>query len=112
MMIEVEVKNSTSEPRTANLEDSDEARGGLAFEASPIRAWRTSLVSELNRATTAGRWSTALMGIAWIHLFCFLGCQAVYDPAIVSDLRYPLLWIAELAGVLAVLRVVLGRGWM
>ena len=69
-------------------------------------------MSELNCGTTKGRLSTALMGVAWIHLFCFLGCQAVYDPAIITDFRHPLLWIVELAGVLALLRAVLGRGWM
>jgi hypothetical protein len=110
-MIEVEAKNCKSVSRAADLEDGDEAMGEITFQMSHIRAWRTSLVSDLNRATTAGRWSTALMGVAWIHLFCFLGCQAVYDPAIVSDLRHLLLWIMELAGVLAVLRAVLGRGW-
>jgi hypothetical protein len=111
-MIEVEAKNGKSVSRVANLEISEEAMGGLTFQSSPIRAWRTSLVSDLSRATTEGRWSTALMGVAWIHLFCFLGCQAVYDPAIITDFRHPLFWIAELAGVLALLRVVLGRGWM
>jgi hypothetical protein len=111
-MMEVEAKNGEMVSHAANLEMSDEAMGGLAFESSDIHAWRTSLVSDLNRASTKGRWSIALMGVAWIHLFCFLGCQAVYDPAIISDFRHPLLWMVELAGVMAVLRVVLGRGWM
>jgi hypothetical protein len=52
------------------------------------------------------------MGVAWIHLLCFIACQSVYDPAIIADYRQPLIWIAELAGVLALLRMVLGRGWM
>jgi hypothetical protein len=111
-MIEVEAMNGKSVPGAANLEASDEAISGLTFQSSPIRAWRTSLVSDLNRATAERRWSTALMGVAWIHLFCFLGCQAVYDPAIISDFRHPLLWVVELAGVLALLRAVLGHGWM
>ena len=111
-MIEVDAKNGRTVSRAANSEMEDEAIGGLAFESPHLRAWRASPVSELNCGPTKGRLSTALMGVAWIHLFCFLGCQAVYDPAIITDFRHPLLWIVELAGVLAVLRAVLGRGWI
>ena len=111
-MIEVNAKNGRTVSRAANSEMEDEAIGGLAFESPQLRAWRASPVSELNCGPTKGRLSTALMGVAWIHLFCFLGCQAVYDPAIITDFRHPLLWIVELGGVLAALRAVLGRGWM
>jgi hypothetical protein len=111
-MIEAEAKNGKVVSRTANLEVSDEASAGFAFESPHLRAWRASPVSDLTCGPTKARLSTALMGVAWIHLFCFLGCQAVYDPAIITDFRHPLLWIVELVGVLALLTAVLGRGWM
>jgi hypothetical protein len=111
-MIEVEAKNGKMVSRAADFEMGDVAMAGLHFESSELRSWQTSLESDLKSATTKGRWSTALMGVAWIHLLCFLGCQAVYDPAIVTDFRHPLLWIVELAAVLALLRKVLGRDWM
>jgi hypothetical protein len=111
-VIELEAENGKMVSAAEKLKISDEAMGGLADESSQLRAWRASLVSELNSATARGRWSTALMGIAWIHLFCFLGCQALYDPAVITDFRHPLLWSVELAAVMALLRIVLGRAWM
>jgi hypothetical protein len=51
------------------------------------------------------------VGVAWIHLLCFLGCQGIYDPAVLRDLRHPVIWTVELLAVLAYLRATLGRGW-
>jgi hypothetical protein len=111
-MIEADAKNGTMDSRAAKCEIGEEAMSGQAFASFDLREWRGSLERDLNCATTRRRWSTALMGIAWIHLFCLLGCQALYDPAIVTDYRHPVLWMIDLAGVLVLLRAVLGRGWM
>jgi hypothetical protein len=93
--------------------DSKEDLGGtLAVDALDLRAWKAALSNDLDRSMAAGRWPTALVGVAWIHLLCFAGCQAVYDPAVISDLRHPMFWTIELLSVLALLRNVLGRGWM
>ena len=39
------------------------------------------------------------------------GCQAFYDPEVLSDLRHPLLWAGEVASILGILRGFGGRGW-
>ena len=96
-MIEVNANNGRVS-RAANIKVDDEAIGGPAFESPHLRAWRASPVSELTCGPTKGCSSTAPMGVAWIHLFCFLGCQALYDPAIITDFRHPLLWIVDLGG--------------
>ena len=43
-------------------------------------------------ATGAGRWSRAIMAVAWIHLAVFLGCQALHDPAIAERSPALALW--------------------
>jgi hypothetical protein len=111
-MIELEEKTAMSIARPARLGAKEDVGGALTIDGLGLRAWKVALIKDLDRSIAAGRWSTALMGVAWIHLLCFLGCQAVYDPAIVTDLRHPLLWVLELFAVLALLRNVLGRGWI
>jgi hypothetical protein len=76
--------------------------------------WTELLRQDLQRviARSGTRWSRAFVAIAWIHLFTFLGCQALHDPALTRDLRVPLLWFAELVAILAALRVIVGRGWI
>jgi hypothetical protein len=88
------------------IEDGDPGE-----KASPQVAWRAVLLDELRRSGVRERLARALVGVAWIHLTCFLGCQAVYDPAIRTELRHPLLWVTELVAVLFYLRMSLGRGW-
>jgi hypothetical protein len=74
-------------------------------------AWRQALLDEVRGTAVRERLARGLAGVGVIHLICFLGCQAVYDPAIKSDPRHPMLWVAELAGVLVYLRIALGRDW-
>jgi hypothetical protein len=112
MMIEAEAKNGKIVSHAANFSMSNEAMDAFRDDSLNLCAWKTSLVNDLNRSTARGRWSTALMGVAWIHLFCFVSCQAVYDPAIVTDVRHPALWLVELVGVLVLLQRVLGLGWI
>src|SRR6516165_213224 len=94
------------------LADEEQAVGALVIEARPA-AWRDLLRADLHRTLERGRerWARAVMTVAWIHLFCFLACQALYDPSVHRDPRLMFLWAGELAAVVAVLRVVVGPGW-
>jgi hypothetical protein len=86
--------------------------GALRLEASPT-AWRDSLREDLARTIEHGRggWSRAVAAVAWIHLGCFLVCQALHDPSLKSDPRLVLVWGAELIAVIAALRTIVGPRW-
>jgi hypothetical protein len=75
--------------------------------------WNAALRAELDRAVVQGngRWSRALVSVAWIHLFTFLACQALHDPVAERDVRHLVLWIIELAVVILTMRRVAGLGW-
>ncbi|MFO0892180.1 MAG: hypothetical protein U0790_23960 [Isosphaeraceae bacterium] len=109
-MIEVGSKPLRSAPRVMAMDFEDEAR--IAQETAPVAAWKHLLLDELRQPHVRRRLALALAGVGWIHLFCFLGCQAAYDPSIGTDLRHPLLWLTELVAVLYLLRNVLGKGWI
>jgi hypothetical protein len=98
--------------RAVGLGSKEALYGTRAVEAPDLRAWKAALGHDLDRSMAAGPWPTALVGVAWVHLLCFAGCQAIYDPTVIRDLRHPLHWTIELVSVLALLRNVLGRGWM
>jgi len=78
-----------------------------------VRDWKAALGAELDRAIVqgGGRWSRALMVVAWIHLATFAACQALHDPLVERDVRHLLLWVAELAAVIVAMRKVAGLGW-
>jgi hypothetical protein len=95
-----------------SLAEEEQAAGAWVVEAPPA-AWKDLLRADLDRALERGgdRWSRAVTAVAWIHLVCFLACQALSDPGVRRDPRLVLLWAGELAAVVAVLRVVVGAGW-
>ena len=63
--------------------------------------WNAALREELDRAIVrgGGRWSRALMAVAWIHLVTFLACQFLHDPLVERDVRHLVLWVVELVVV-------------
>ena len=81
-------------------------------EPSP-EVWKDSLREDLARTIERGqgRWSRALAAVAWIHLACFLGCQALHDPSRQSDPRLVLVWGAELVAVIVAMRAIVGPRW-
>jgi hypothetical protein len=76
-------------------------------------AWKNALREELDRTVASGngRWSRALMAVAWIHLVAFLGCHALHSPGRESDPRHILVWFIELVAVFLAMRVFAGKGW-
>jgi hypothetical protein len=95
------------------LVDGNRTADGLRCDAE-ISDWKAELRTDLGVTFErgAGRWSRAMAAVAWIHLFSFLLCQKLYDPALQRDPRLLLVWIGELAAVLAALRALAGPGWM
>jgi len=90
----------------------DDPGGTAMLDGPDLRTWKAALGKDLDRSIASGPWPSALIGVAWVHLLCFAGCQAVYDPAVRSDSRHPMLWVAEFFAVIVLLRVVVGRDWM
>jgi hypothetical protein len=84
----------------------------LNGDAAPLD-WNRALRAELDRAVVEGngRWSRALIAVAWIHLFTFLACQFLHDPLVERDVRHLVLWIIELVVVILTMRRVAGLGW-
>jgi hypothetical protein len=88
-------------------------------EVSPsgvsLLAWREALREELNQTIVlgGGRWSRALMAVAWIHLIAFVGCHLLREPSRDggSDPRHMLVWFAELVAVFVAMRIFAGKGW-
>ena len=80
-------------------------------QSPDLRGWKAALAADVLRVAARDRWGWALMAIGWVHLAAFLTCQAIYDPARLSDPRHLALWLAELAAILGVMRWVAGPGW-
>jgi len=76
-----------------------------------LAQWKARLAAEVGAAAVRDRWGMALMAVGWVHLGCFLACQALYEPGRFDDLRYPGLWVLELLAVAGVMRGIAGRGW-
>jgi hypothetical protein len=78
-----------------------------------VRDWKAAIGAELNRAIVCGggRWSRALLVVAWIHLATFAACQVLHDPLVERDVRHLILWVVELAAVILAMRRVAGLGW-
>ena len=76
-------------------------------------AWKNALREELDRtiASGNGRWSRALMAVAWIHLLAFVVCHALHSPGRESDPRHILVWFIELVAVFFAMRAFAGKGW-
>ena len=62
----------------------------LNGDAAPLD-WNKALRAELDHAVVQGngRWSRALLAVAWIHLFTFLSCQLLHDPLVERDVADP-----------------------
>jgi hypothetical protein len=95
------------------LVDRNRRAAGLQTEPT-IWDWKSELRMDLDGAFErgGGRWSRAIAAVAWVHLVCFLLCQALSDPTRQRDPRLLIVWLGELAAVLGVLRVVSGPGWI
>jgi hypothetical protein len=78
-----------------------------------LPSWKGLLGEELDRALKRGdgRWSRALMAVAWIHLLAFLVCHTLHSPSQESDPRHILVWFIELVTVFVAIRIFAGRGW-
>ena len=90
----------------------DAAGSPFTSVADPLN-WHAALRAELDSAVVRGngRWSRALVAVAWIHLLTFLGCHVLHDPGVERDVRHLVLWVVELAAVIIAMRRVAGLGW-
>ena len=70
------------------------------------------MLAELSELATRRPWGHALMAVGGVHLAFFLVCQAVYTAGVRAAWPSLLLWSAELAAVLGVMRLVAGRHWL
>lgn len=95
------------------LLDEERAAPSLRLDAT-ITDWRTGLRADLDGAFErgAGKWSRAIAAVAWIHLGCFLVCQAIYQPDVPRDARHFYIWVVEFFAVLAAMRAIAGPRWM
>jgi hypothetical protein len=98
--------------RPAPLSLSRDQEDSLPFKDLKFQLWKGHLTEELNRSAVRKRLSIALAGVACINLATFLICQLIYVPDGRRDYRHPLLWLLDLAAVLAFLRESLGRNWV
>lgn len=73
--------------------------------------WKAVLGDETRATFGRGGYPAALMAAGWVHLGFFLVCQWLYDPAIESDVRFPIVWSLEILAVIATMRAAAGRGW-
>jgi hypothetical protein len=78
-----------------------------------VSDWRALLRQEIDQAITqgGGRWSRALMAVAWIHLLAFVICHLLHSPRQDSDPRHILVWFIELVAVFVAMRIFAGKGW-
>ena len=75
--------------------------------------WKALLRQEIDQAISrgGGRWSRALMAVAWIHLLAFFVCHLLHSPRQDSDPRHILVWFIELVTVFVAMRIFAGKGW-
>ncbi len=94
------------------LIEQERSENANALDAAAT-AWRNALREELDRTLVNGngRWSRALMAVAWIHLLAFLVCHTLHSPSQDGDPRHILVWFIELVTVFAAMRVFAGKGW-
>jgi hypothetical protein len=81
--------------------------------AGVVPSWKAGLRHEIDRALIrgGGRWSRALMAVAWIHLLAFIVCHTLHSPSQDSDPRHILVWFVELLCVFVAMRIFAGKGW-
>lgn len=73
--------------------------------------WKAAWAADLARVASRDRWGLALMTVGWIHLTCFLGCQAMFCAGDLTSWHYVAAWGLELGLALGVLRLLNGPGW-
>jgi hypothetical protein len=110
-MIEVEENGRETIGFTLVRDLQEEARRPSTLAPLDLRAWKAGLIDELNRSAVRRRLAVGLAGVGCIHLATFAIGQSIFDPAILRDLRHPVLWFLELVAVMVFLRKTLGRGW-
>ena len=74
-------------------------------------SWRSGFLAELDRSAVRGRWGRALQAVGAIHLISSLICQVLYDPAIIDDMRHPVVWAFEVLALVLAFRLASGPGW-
>jgi hypothetical protein len=94
------------------LLEQEQAADDFTTTRAPL-PWSGALRDELDRviARGGGRWSRALMAVAWIHVVAFGVCHVLGSPVGQSDPRHVVVWFLELAAVFVAMRRVAGRGW-
>jgi len=80
---------------------------------SAATEWKNALREEIDRTVVEGngRWSRAVMAVAWIHLLAFVVCHTLHSPGRESDPRHILVWFIELVTVFVAMRIFAGKGW-
>lgn len=73
---------------------------------------RAAWVADLQRVAARDHWGLALIGVGFVHLAAFLGCQAMHDWGDRRGWHYLVVWGLEFLAVLLVLRKIAGRGWI
>ncbi len=93
------------------IEDSHE----VAESTNPptLASWKSALLAEIDQTLVQGngRWSRALMAVAWIHLLAFTICHNLHSPRQDGDPRHILVWFLELVSVFVAMRIFAGKGW-
>lgn len=69
------------------------------------------LRQDLMRVALRDRYGRALMVVGWWHLACFTACHFVLQWPDHRPWHHVALWGAEVAGILALLRLLIGRLW-
>ena len=110
-MIEVEEQGRETIGYTLVRDLQEEARRPSTLAPPDLPRWKAGLIDELNRSAVRKRLAVGLAGVGCIHLATFAVGQSISDPAILRDLRHPVLWFLELVAVQVFLRRSLGRGW-
>lgn len=73
---------------------------------------RSLWLAELIEAADRDRWGLAITAVGWLHLACFATLQAAYSRGDHTPWHYVAAWIAEVAGIILVMRLVAGRHWL
>jgi hypothetical protein len=75
--------------------------------------WKALVRAEIDQAIVrgGGRWSRALMAVAWIHLLAFVVCHNLHSPRQDGDPRHIGVWFVELVTVFVSMRIFAGKGW-
>jgi hypothetical protein len=98
----------------ADVSEVEDRAARTAYPDAPalLVAWRKLLREDMAREMADPRWPRALVGVAVVHLSAFIACQALYEPVARRDLRYLVVWFAELATVFVAMRLLAGRHWI